>query len=93
VGLGQDVHELDLEEVARTGACTPWISGADVAAMQWVKEASGRLIEASKLNEGELAEICALCATAASDAMYEASGRVFTGSCGPVTVRPVCFRR
>jgi hypothetical protein len=33
--------------------------------------------------------ICAEAAVAASQVLYELSGRMFTGDCGPVTVRPV----
>ena len=75
--------------VARSGACTPWISGAAIEALPWVKAAAEALIAKGHLDEGQLETICAEAAVAASDVLYELSGRVFTGQCGPVTVRPV----
>ena len=37
----------------------------------------------------QIQAICAEAASAATDILYARSGRVFTGVCGPVTVRPV----
>jgi hypothetical protein len=55
----------------------------------WVEEAAGRLSEQGKLTAGELQALCAEVAMAASEFLYEETGRIFSGECGPVTVRPV----
>lgn len=72
---------------ARNGACTPWISGAQVAALPLVQSAlaAGQ----SKGWNLDADVLCAEAAVAASDTLYELSGRQFTGECGPVTIRPV----
>lgn len=73
----------------RTGPCSPWSSGAAVAALPWVKAAAGKAISAGSLTEAQVQLICSEAAAAASQILYEISGRMFTGECGPVTIRPV----
>ena len=56
--------------------CTPWITGDDVAACCTVESSSGALFDQA--------------AEAASDLLFQLSGRQFAGECGPRTVRPPC---
>src|SRR5262245_29246394 len=58
------------------GACTPWITGDDVADCCNVESTSGFLFDA-------VAEM-------SSDLLFEVSGRQYAGECGPRTVRPYC---
>lgn len=62
------------------GPCTAWIDGADVAACCTADIGSAG------------ADAFETAALEASMALYEISGRVFTGLCGPVTVRPCSDR-
>jgi hypothetical protein len=73
----------------RSGACAPWVSAPEVQALPKVKARSEAVIEKSELEQGQLEALCAESATAASDILYELSGEIFPGECGPVTVRPV----
>ena len=73
----------------RSGACSPWISAAIVEGLVKVKELGQALIGKGTITQAQLEAICAESATAASDVLYELSGRIFPGNCGPVTVRPV----
>lgn len=74
----------------RPGACNPWITSDEVAALPTVQAAITSLQENDQaLNQEQVQSICAAQATAASDILYELSGRVFTGPCGPVTIRPL----
>lgn len=75
--------------VPRTGPCSPWVSGADVEGRPWVAEAAAKLREKGNLPPDGLETLCAEAATAASEFLYEETGRIFSGLCGPVTVRPV----
>jgi hypothetical protein len=72
----------------RSGACTPWLDASAVKALPKVKEAVAELTKKGLYDPAQFDLFCAIAATAASDALYELSGRVFTGECGPVTVRP-----
>lgn len=56
--------------------CTPWITGDDVADCCSVEVSSGAVFD--------------LVAQQASDLLFELSGRLFPGECGPKTVRPPC---
>ena len=56
--------------------CTPWITGDEVAERCSVETTSGALFD--------------LAAEQASDLLFELSGRLYTGECGPKTVRPPC---
>src|SRR5262245_13316995 len=58
------------------GPCTPWITGDDVADCCNVETSSGALFDAV--------------AVQASDLLFEISGRLYPGECGPRTVRPAC---
>lgn len=69
----------------RGGACQPWVAATDVAAQRSVAAA----IAKAALPAGDAAGMCQQAARAASDILYELSGRMFTGACGPVTIRPV----
>lgn len=73
----------------RSGPCSPWCSGDQITELAWVREAAEKLIKKEALAEGQLERVCAEAALAASEVLYELSGRVYTGNCGPVTVRPV----
>lgn len=68
-----------------SGPCSPWCQGSDVSELPWVKAAA----EKQQVDPGRLLEICAEAALAASEILYELSGRIFSGECGPVTVRPL----
>lgn len=72
---------------ARNGACTPWVSGAQVAALPTVQDALAAGQKRGWTLDTDV--LCAEAAVAASDTLYELSGRVYTGECGPVTIRPV----
>lgn len=69
----------------RSGPCSPWVNAAAVQALPWVTAA----IAKSSADSEQVAVILAQSAQAASEVLYELSGRVFTGECGPVTIRPV----
>lgn len=56
--------------------CTPWITGDDVAECCNVETTTPALFD----------EV----ATQASDLLFEISGRLYAGECGPRTVRPEC---
>ncbi len=56
--------------------CSPWISGDDVADCCSVETSSGALFDSV--------------AETASAVLFELSGRLFPGECGPRTVRPPC---
>lgn len=57
--------------------CTPWVDGDDVAACCSVESTSGFEFDAV--------------AVQASALLFELSGRLFPGECGPKTVRPPCL--
>ena len=73
----------------RSGACAPWLGGPEVEALLKVKEVGKALVTEGTITQAQLEAICAEAAVAASDVLYELSGRIFPGACGPVTVRPV----
>ncbi len=56
------------------GPCTPWIDGDDVADCCSVEASGGVIFDAV--------------AEQASDLLFEISGRLYAGECGPRTVRP-----
>ena len=56
--------------------CTSWITGDDVADCCSVEASSGAVFD--------------LAAGQSEDLLFELSGRIFTGLCGPKTVRPPC---
>ncbi len=58
------------------GPCTDWITGADVAAVCTALDTSG--------DPAAYDEV----AHTASEILWAASGRQYSGSCGPMTVRP-----
>ena len=57
--------------------CSPWIDGDDVAACCSVETSSGAIFEEAALQ--------------ASALLFELSGRLYPGECGPKTVRPSCL--
>lgn len=78
----------------RTGPCSPWCSGEEIAAQPWMAAAISRAIAGDNDDVGEITQaqvdvICAEAADSASYYLYEATARMFTGQCGPVTIRPV----
>lgn len=66
---------MSTPEQPQPGPCTPWITGADVAA-------TCDALEASDVAAYDTA------AEEASSVLYELSARQFGGECGPLTVRP-----
>jgi hypothetical protein len=72
----------------RSGPCSPWCDGADIEALPAVAAAITKAL-ASGVTQPAIDAICATSAIAASEVLYELSGRVYTGACGPETVRPV----
>ena len=58
------------------GPCTPWITGDDVMDCCSVETTDGTIFD--------------LAAEKASDVLFELSGRLFAGECGPKKVRPYC---
>lgn len=77
--------------MARTGPCSPWINGTDVANMPSVALAISRIPKLTTFNltDDQVNVICAEGAAAATELLFVRSGRIYTGSCGPVTIRPV----
>lgn len=73
----------------RPGPCSPWVSGPEIETLPWLVAAAGKATAAELLGEGQLQSICAEAAAAASEVLYELSGRIFTGECGPITIRPL----
>jgi hypothetical protein len=83
----------------RTSACSPWITSADVQASPGVQAAIYQATQSTRnttptppvsaLNQDVIDVICAECAAAATETLYQKSGKQFTGLCGPVTIRPV----
>jgi hypothetical protein len=65
-------------DLPRTGPCAPWIAASDVLDAVAVENLATPPTEA----------MAAQMATVASEVLYIASARQFTGNCGPVTVRP-----
>jgi hypothetical protein len=79
--------------VPRGGPCSAYINGETVRNLPAVANAIAKM-QAGKtigleLSETEINAICAETAYAASEILYIRSGRVYTGVCGPVTIRPV----
>jgi hypothetical protein len=58
------------------GPCSPWITETQVAALP----------QCQGYDESD----CADAAAVASEILYRLSGKLWTGACGPVTVRPIC---
>ena len=81
----------------RTSACSPWIVGRDVRSSPGVaatvaasQAANQRTTPSPPTLDEEMIEVaCAQAAAAATEFLYQRSGKQFTGSCGPVTIRPV----
>jgi hypothetical protein len=73
----------------RNGPCSPWVPGAAVAQLPWVQAAAQKAVAGSNLTDEQVDVICAEGAQAASEILYELSGRMFTGECGPETIRPL----
>ena len=75
----------------RNGPCSPWCTSTQVEKSIGVQ----RAIKNAEANKGvvpdaeELKELAEEATEAATDILYELSGRQFTGECGPVTIRPV----
>lgn len=61
----------------RTGPCSAWVTADAVLAQAYPDDLN--------VDPG----VAALMASVASEVLYARSGRQFTGSCGPVTVRPL----
>ncbi len=66
---------MSTPEAVQAGPCTPWVSAEDVAAACDALEASDVALYEEFAQQ-------------AYDYLFEASGRIFRGECGPITVRP-----
>lgn len=73
----------------RTGPCSPWVDGAEVAKAPWVRDAVAKAEGKGTFSAADIEAMCLDSAVVASEVLYELTGRQFTGSCGPVTVRPI----
>lgn len=69
----------------RTGPCDPWTAADQIESLPAVTAA----IQNTKLEPEQVTSVLAEAAIVASEILYELSGRIFTGECGPVTVRPI----
>lgn len=74
-----------VEPGVRNGPCAQWVAAADVLALSAVAAA----VTKAGLDPAAAGVLADQSAAAASDILYELSGRMFTGACGPVTIRPV----
>lgn len=61
----------------RIGPCSPWITAADVEAMEYPSDVTVDTATAQ------------LAAEVATEVLYNLSGQQFSGDCGPVVVRPI----
>lgn len=81
----------------RTGACSPWVDGNAVRnspqvriAIHQARQAFAKLTPSPPTLDDEMIDVaCAAAAETATTILYQKSAKQFTGSCGPVTVRPV----
>ena len=81
----------------RTGPCSPWVNGNDVssspAILDLVSQFNTKAALANPviepMSQTFIDGICAEAAAAASEILYERTAHRFTGTCGPVTIRPV----
>lgn len=74
----------------RSGPCSPWVSGEDVANLPSIQAQIATTAETdAPLTSTQIAMACATAAGAATEILYDLSGRQFSGTCGPVTIRPV----
>jgi hypothetical protein len=73
----------------RSGPCSPWCSGDQVKALPWVTQAIAALTEDGAPPPVDVDDVCVESALAASEILYELSGRIFSGECGPETIRPL----
>lgn len=75
----------------RTGPCSPWCTAANIEKLPSVQRALKNTEKQGgvKPSEAELKEFAEEAAGAATDILYELSGRQFSGECGPVKIRPV----
>lgn len=78
-----------MEGEPRSGPCSPWVQGSSVEKLPWVADAIGALQAKEQFDQQRFENLCGEAAAAASATLYELSGRIFTGECGPVTIRPV----
>ena len=67
----------------KIGPCTPWVTANEIAALTTVANAAGTI------DSADLITLCGNAAMAASEVLFERSGQMFTGLCGPITIRPV----
>jgi hypothetical protein len=72
-------------ERPRTGPCEPWTDAATVSNLPKVVTAATK----NGIDSADLITLCGEAVMAASEILFEISGRMFTGLCGPVTCRPV----
>ena len=83
--------------MTRTGPCSSWITGEDVADLSSIVQAVASINAKSAqsnpplpgITDEQVQVICAEAAVAATEILYSLTARQFTGACGPVTIRPV----
>lgn len=73
----------------RNGPCSPWVTTPEVASAPWVADAISKAETKGTFSADDIQAMVAQSVTVASEVLYEMSGRVFTGVCGPVVARPV----
>lgn len=81
----------------RAGACSPWIDGRTVRESPEIRTAIFNAKNQTRattpsppsLDDEMIDLICAQAADTATTILYQKSAKQFTGSCGPVTIRPV----
>lgn len=78
-----------MEATPRSGSCAAWVPASDIERMPAVQKAAAERTEKNELSAQDITDLCAEAAASASDILYERTGRIFPGACGPVTVRPV----
>lgn len=74
----------------RTGPCSSWITAQDVVESPLVAQAIANVQKRSNpFSDDAINAICASSAESATEILFQLTAQKFTGSCGPVTIRPV----
>jgi hypothetical protein len=71
--------------MARSGPCSPYVTASELLAVPAIVNA----IAENNVSVATARSIAVDAVNAASEILYIRSGRVYTGVCGPVTIRPV----
>lgn len=77
--------------MARSGPCSPWITAGDVANNVKVLQAIANYNDQNDtpLTTDQINALCSTAAEAATEVLYRLTAMMYTGACGPVTIRPV----